>query len=123
MSRYNSSGFDVGGYNESVVIAAIERYRDNPAEMTRYINENKLPDDIYWDWETRDNRRQYQHMRRDSGHFDDYAKAVGGIIIVNHIISFLNTIRIANSQNPANVQFYADVDRDMTRWMNFRVGF
>lgn len=124
MSRHNSSGFDVGGYNYSILMQAMEDFPYNPDQRDEFIRENMLDDNvIYWNWETRENRRLYQHMIRDSGHFDDYAKAVSGVIIANHVISFLNTLRVANRANTRDINFFTAVDRDMTRWVCVRVGF
>ena len=124
MSRFNSSGFDVGGYNHSILIQAMDLYPHNADRRDEYIRAHMLDDnEIYWNWETRENRRVYQHMIRDSGHFDDYAKVVGGVIILNHVVSFLNTLRVANRANRREIDFFTAVDGDRTRWVCLRVGF
>jgi hypothetical protein len=103
---------------------AMELYPYNAEIRDEYIRANMLDDGvIYWNWETRENRRVYQHMIRDSGHFDDYAKAVGGVIIVNHVVSFLNALRVANKANRREIDFFTAVDKDRTRWVCLRVGF
>jgi len=123
MSRHNSSGFDVGGYNHTVLMQAMEMFPYNADRRDEYIRENILPEGVHWNWETRENRRVYQHLIRDSGHFDDYAKLVGGVIIVNHVISFMNALRVANRSNKREIDFFTAVDRDNTRWVCMRVGF
>jgi len=126
MQRFDRSGFEVGGYMESVVAEAMERFPHNPQRQTEFIRERQeqLGEDAYWDWGSRGTRGEFRRMIRDSAHFDDYALAVGGVIIVNHIVSFLNAIRIANSQNANNnIHIYTNVDRDMTRWVNWNVRF
>jgi hypothetical protein len=125
MSRFNSSGFESGGYNESIIIKAMAEYPnpDQLEERTAFILENILDENIGWDWGTRENRREYQHLIRDSGHFEDYALATGGVIILNHVLSFLNTLRIANNKSASNLQVYTDVDGDMTRWVNVNFRF
>jgi len=117
MERYNSSGYGPGGYNESVIVAAIELFPFDPKSQTEYINKNLLDESIYWDWETRENRSQYRIMRKDSAHFDDYAKAVGGTIIVNHIISFLNTLRTANTRQNNSLSLYSGFTKEMTPFL------
>jgi len=124
MQRFDSSGFEVGGYMASVVAEAMERHPNNPQEQTRFILERQLDEGVHWDWGSRETRSEFRRMIRDSGHFDDYTLAVGGVIIVNHIISFFNAMRIANAQNASNnVQIYTNVDRDMTRWVNLNLRF
>jgi hypothetical protein len=121
IERYDRSGFELGGYNAMIVSQAMERYPDSPAMQTQYILENKLDDDISWDWIDRENRRQFRILRRDSMIYTDYALAIGGVIIVNHAISFLNTIRIANRDKVAIV--YTSLDKDWNPIVNFSVRF
>jgi hypothetical protein len=110
---------------ESIVRAALENEdtMHNPDEQTKFINDHKLEEGVYWDWGSRGTRSEFRRMIRDSGHYDDYAKLVGGVIIVNHLISFFNALRIANTQSAPNVQIYTNVERDMTRWLNLQVSF
>ena len=121
MEKYNSSGFESGGYNESVVKKALELYPANPQMQTEYILNNKLDDSVQWDWKSRDIRKKYQIMRKDSAHYDDYAKAVTGAIIVNHMISFFNAMRVANRE--PKIYFSTSFDKDFTPYLNCRVSF
>lgn len=121
MEKFDRSGFETGGYNESIVRNAMEMFPGNPQEQTNYIMENRLPADYQWDWESRSNRRTYQIMRKDSAHFDDYAKAVSGVIIVNHIASFFNALRVANKET--NFHISSSFDRNLTPYLNCNFRF
>ena len=123
MERFNSSGYGPGGYNDSVIRTAMETYPHDPQKQTEYINQHLLDESISWDWVTGENRRQYRIMRKNSAHFDDYAKVMGGTIILNHVISFLNTLRVSNSKANSNVNFYSAFDRDMTPFLGCVVLF
>ena len=117
LGRFNTSGFGPGGYNEFVITTAKELYPNQPDKQTDYINEHLLDESIYWNWESTSNRGLYATMRRESLHFEDYAKAVTGTIIVNHIVSFLNSIRIGNNQANNNLNFYAGFNPQMKPYM------
>ena len=121
MERYNSSGFEIGGYNEYILTEAYRRHPNNPAERTKYIDENKLPDDIHWDWGDRDTRGQYQIFIKHSLNNSDYAKVIGGTIMANHIISFLNAIRVGNKTK--NIQIYTNFDHELTPYLNCLIKF
>jgi hypothetical protein len=121
VERYDRSGFDLGGYNAMIVSRAMERHPDSPELQTQFILDNKLDDSISWDWVDRENRRQFRIMRRDSMIYTDYALAVSGVIIVNHAISFFNSIRIANREKPLTV--YTSLDRDWNPVINFALQF
>lgn len=92
LSRYNSSGYEAGGYNASIIEQA-EAIED-PLEKQEFIENNVYPETLYWEWDSKENRRQYGIKRKDSSHYNDYAKAVTGVIIANHIFSAINSIRI-----------------------------
>ncbi|MDD4155722.1 MAG: hypothetical protein PHY08_04035 [Candidatus Cloacimonetes bacterium] len=121
MEKYDRSGFESGGYNESIVRQAIEQFPYNPEAQTEYINNNKLPSEYYWDWQSRDTRKTYQIMRKDSAHYKDYAKAVTGVIIVNHIASFFNTLRITNKESRVNIS--SSFDKDLNPFIFCNVKF
>ncbi|MCL2064981.1 MAG: hypothetical protein FWG98_11530 [Candidatus Cloacimonetes bacterium] len=122
MERYNQSGFGPGGYNESVLNEAMTI--NDPEMRDKFLKENLLDERIFWDWGNQDTRVQYRRMRSESMDFDDYAKAIGGTIIVNHIISFFNAMRIANKENHrSNVTIYSGFDREMTPFLGAVVLF
>lgn len=103
MSRYNSSGFQPGGYNEKVLQKANALYPNNKEKQTEYLNENAILDDnLTWEWESREHRRQYSIRRKNADHNRDYAKAMVGAIIANHLVSGLNATILANKVNKEN---------------------
>ena len=126
MERYNSSGFVPGGYNESVVNTAMERFPNDPERQTKYINDNILDESIYWDWGNTATRGQFRGMRNDSLYFTDYSKIVGGTILANHVISFIHTLILGNRQANSfqnNVTFYSGFDKEFTPYLNCVVRF
>jgi hypothetical protein len=109
LTRYNSSGFNTGGYN-SYIIAQAESIED-PEERLEFIENNIYPEDLFWEWDNEEHRRQYGIKRKDSTHFTDYAKAVTGAIIANHIISAINSIRISKKNKiDLKVSFNSELD-------------
>jgi len=117
MEKYDRSGFEPGGYNAKVVNDAIVLYPDKPADQTKYIMENALSDDIYWDWEKSEIRKQYQIFRKDSMHFKDFALAASGAILANHIFSFINSIRVSNKKHKAII--YTTFDSELNPYIKF----
>lgn len=108
MSRYTSSGFDTGGYNAYIVEIAKARYPDDPEAQTQYIEENSYPDDQYWEWDNDVRQREYSTLRKKITHYGDYAKALTGAVIANHIISALNAFRISSHLKNLNAQIQLD---------------
>jgi hypothetical protein len=124
MERFDRSGFEVGGYNASVVATAMERFPGQPDLQSLYIQENILDNSIFWDWETRENRAKYRIMRKESANFLDYSKAVSGTIILNHVISFFHTMRLAQkSEKSQNIHIYTMFDKNMTPYLYGRIEF
>jgi len=123
MEKYDSSGFSPNGYNDYIRRNAYEQYQD---EVLRdaYLRENLLPDDVSWNWESDEQRGNYRKYRNDSLRFKDYAKAASGTIIANHILSFLNAIRVARKANKENnMTFYTDFDTQMTPYLHIDYKF
>jgi len=99
LTKYNSSSFEAGGYNEMILQRARSLFPDDPAAQNQYIQDNAILDEaLFWSWETREDRRQYSIMRKNADHNRDYAKAVIGVIVANHIVSVINSARIAAAQ-------------------------
>ncbi len=109
LTRYNSSGYESGGYNAYIVEQA--EGIDDPVERQEFIENNIYSDDLFWEWDSKENRRQYGIKRKDSTHYTDYAKAVTGVIIANHFISAINSVRI-NKKNrvDVNISFNSELD-------------
>jgi hypothetical protein len=123
MEKYNSSGFDAGGYNDNVIKTANALYPYDPEGREAYINANLLDDSFSWDWGNRANRTQYQVMRKNSLENEDYALVASGIIVLNHVISAINAVRATGKHNKQNVQVYSSLDSELTPFINLSVKF
>ncbi len=108
LSKYLSSGYLAGGYNENVVNTAKSLFPNNPTSQNEYIMENVLPEDVYWNWDSKQDQKKYLLMRKDSNLLKDWTKAASGAILVNHIISAFNAARVTKT----NVQFGVDINSD-----------
>ncbi len=109
LTKYTSSGFDAGGYNAAILEQA-ESIED-PLEREEFIQNNIYPDNLYWEWDSKDRMRRYKIMRKDAGIYSDYAKSIGGVIIANHIISAINALRVGAKKN--RTSFQVTFDREM----------
>lgn len=125
MSRYTSSGFGAGGYNEHVLRQAQNNYPDDPEKQNSYIMENAiLDDDLAWDWGDRETRRSYGIKLKNADHNRDYVKFVTGAIVANHIISAINSTRIANRiRRSVNVELSFDLSEPALPRANLTYSF
>jgi len=133
MERFTNSGFGPGGYNDYIRRIAYDSFPNSmpwgveAAEYLRdqYLRENLLPDDISWDWGTDEQRYRYRKYRNDSMRFKDFAKAATGAILANHILSFLNTLRIVapKAQTENNLMLYTDFDTQLTPYLHIDYRF
>jgi len=110
LSRYMNSSFDTGGYNAYIVEIAKARYPDDPEAQTVYIENNKYSDDEYWAWDDEIKQNDYSILRKRITQYGDYAKAITGAIIANHIISALNAFRVSSHLKKVNAQVQFDSD-------------
>ncbi len=108
MSRYMSSGFDIGGYNAYIVEIAKTRFPDDPQAQTQYIEDNSYSDDDYWGWDDEDRKKDYSTLRKKITHYGDYTKVITGAVIANHIISALNAFRVSSRLKNLNAQIQFD---------------
>jgi hypothetical protein len=106
MSKYNSSGYESGGYNEHIMREAIAQGLSGD-DLQNYLAANAMPDDLYWNWDDLTNRARYVKMRREITHCEDYAKTMTGLIVLNHLLSGLNAARIAGK----NTEFHVGWNR------------
>lgn len=113
LQKYNSSGFESGGYNENIRRLAITLYPDDPDAQQAYIENNMYGSGEAWHWDSRQSRSYFTQLRNDVVHFNDYATTVTGVIVVNHIISGLNALLKARSHN-RNLDFSMGFGRDFT---------
>jgi len=123
MSKYTSSGFESGGYNASIVQIAYELYPSQPELQTAYIKANILDDSIYWKWNSDQDRGRFKDLRSKSMKSDEYALVLSGIIILNHGISFINALRVANQNNQQDLQIYSRFDEEFNPFICFSFDF
>ncbi len=117
VGNYISSGFESGGYNESVMKAAKANYSD-PQEQQQYLASHIYNDDKQWAWNSKSNKRQFKLMRKDASYYLDYSKTIGGIIIVNHLISAIQTAIISRKSN-----FHAQLNLDRNNTPNLMCSY
>jgi len=95
LARYGSSGYeDADGYNAFVVKTAQQLYPYDPEQQQVYIDEHSYGDDHYWDWDSPADRSQFNKLRNRSQDFKDYALVAGGVLILNHLISAVDVMRL-----------------------------
>lgn len=105
LSRFESSGFDVNGYNAKVREDAMNEFPYDPVAQQAYIDANSYGDDKYWSWDSTDNRGSYSQMRNSSQDYGDYAKIVLGVMLLNHIVSGVDVLRFSAEERRSQVYF------------------
>ncbi|MBP7205985.1 MAG: hypothetical protein KBA54_05645 [Candidatus Cloacimonetes bacterium] len=103
ISRFNSSGFEAGGYNASVREEAIRLFPHDPQQQQIYIDENIYLDDQAWNWDSVDNRGEYVRIRTEAQNLRDYGMVAVGVLIVNHLISGIDVLRYSARDRQAQV--------------------
>ncbi len=99
LSKYDSSGYDAGGYNENIRRIAINLYPGDAELQAAYIEANAYSDDYSWDWDSSERRSDYTKHYKDIQNNKDYAQAMIGGIVLNHIVSGLNSLFLSRSAN------------------------
>ncbi|MCD4652241.1 MAG: hypothetical protein K8S56_10730 [Candidatus Cloacimonetes bacterium] len=122
LSKFNSYGFEPGGFNEDIQRTAISKYPGDSAAQQTYIEENMYTDIYAWQWSTRQQRSDYTKLRNDYSHNNDYAKTVTGVIVVNHLISAINSVRIAVKKE-RGITFDVRLNQDMIPIINAQLRF
>ena len=105
LSRFDSSGFDVNGYNAMIREEAMEQFPYDPVAQQNYIDTNSYKDDRFWDWDSTDNRSHFNKLRNKSDDYEDYAKVTMGVIILNHLVSAVDYLRFSARERNSNVSF------------------
>lgn len=119
VGRFNSSGYNSGGYNESIVNQAISLFPNDTEAQSNYINNNVLPDNIYWAWDTVADQNKYRIMRKHSNEYKDVTKALTGAIIANHIASAFNAARVTKNTG----QFSISLNSELKPLLNYQIEF
>ncbi len=121
MKKYNNSGYEPGGYNFLVMQQALNLYPDDPEMQEAYVNDHAIPDEYAWDWDSAEDRRYYAGRRTDILDYADAGKVITGVILVNHILSVVNTARV-KKQEPkftSNLK----IDKDLNPGFEFSYKF
>lgn len=108
LSKYNSSGFDAGGYNAMIRQTAIELFQYDPIAQQAYIDENKYTDEMSWGWDNDTLRKKYGTQRKEILDLKDQAQVFTGLLIANHIISGIDMLRQRKHWNNVHpsIQYY-----------------
>ncbi|MCK4956539.1 MAG: hypothetical protein KAS49_02805 [Candidatus Cloacimonetes bacterium] len=93
MKAFASSGYETGGYNSFIAEQAIARFPNKKEAQTLYIAANSYSEEYSWNWDSYDDRAYYSGRRTDILDFSDVSKAITGVIILNHLISGINSLR------------------------------
>ncbi|HHZ15598.1 MAG TPA: hypothetical protein GX398_05775 [Candidatus Cloacimonetes bacterium] len=103
LSRYNSGGFEADGYNTKILKQAMALYPNNPDKQQEYLNEHAYPEELYWIWDSTAQRAAYSKIRIKASKMRDYSKAAVGVLIVNHLVSGFDALRITSPKRRSQV--------------------
>ena len=81
-------------YNENVELYARNvflLYYNDPDGYEEFLNNNLIPDNEAWDWETDKNWNKYKQLRRKKQDYEIYTKFAFASIILNRVISVIDT--------------------------------
>jgi len=120
LSRYNSSGFEAGGYNAMIRQRAMELHPNDPLAQQQYIDANIYGVELGWNWDSVDHRREYNDIRIQMRNSEDFIGVFTGVLIFNHLISAVDILRIHSNQSRA--QAYMAM-KDQTPILNLKVSF
>jgi len=120
LSKYNSSGFEAGGYNDMVRRDAIRLYPNQPDLQQQYIDANIYGEDLSWNWDNPANRTEYVSYRKKANELKDYAKVATGVLVFNHLISGIDVFRF--SRKRVKAQAYMSV-QDGSPILNLEIPF
>lgn len=109
LSRYNSSGYEAGGYNSLVLDKAMQLYPNQPDLQQQYLAANVYSDEMAWKWENASNRRAYGNIRGDMNSYKDYAKIMTGVLILNHLVSVVDVLRLDSESKRAS--FHVGIEK------------
>jgi len=119
LAKYNSSGYEAGGYNAMIRQQAIQLYPNDPIQQQLYIDENIYPDDYAWNWDSVEHRGAYSKIRIKTQDLRDYGTLAVGVLIVNHLISGVDVLR-SHSETKRS-QVWLDIkDRHPMLMLNYK---
>lgn len=105
LARFESSGFDVNGYNAMIREEAMDQFPYDPTAQQHYIDTYSYKDDRFWYWDTSGDRSTFNKLRNKSDDYDDYTKVTMGVILLNHIASAVDYLRISAKERNSLVSF------------------
>ncbi len=124
IGRYNSSYYESGGYNQEVLNQAISQFPGDPDAQQNYIDDNAIPDEENWRWDSKNNRYKYNDLRQKYFLNQDYAKVATGLLVANHMFSFFDMlIRYKNRDIADKYTIYSSVNQNMTPMLNLQLNF
>lgn len=119
LSKYNSSGYEAGGYNAFIREEALRLFPNDPAQQQIYIDEHIYEGGLAWNWDSVDNRGEYVQIRTEAQNMRDYRMLAVGVMIVNHLISGIDVLRF--NANDRQAQVYLDIkDRSPMLMLNLQ---
>ena len=66
-------------------------YKNDPLGYEEYLEKYLIPEDMEWDWENNKNWFKYKDLRRDKQNFEIYTKFTLAAVILNRIISVIDS--------------------------------
>lgn len=105
LSRFNSSGFEAGGYNARIRQTAMDLYPNDPVAQQQYIDTNAYGDDMAWNWDSPTLRGEYSKIRIKTQDLRDYGKIAVGVLILNHLVSGIDVLRYFSETTRSQVYF------------------
>ncbi len=103
LGRYQSSGFEAGGFNAMIREKAMELFPHDPIAQQQYIDANIYDEGLSWNWDSVNKRRNYNSIRIQIRNNRSYVKVFTGVLIFNHLVSAVDILRTHSSQSRAQV--------------------
>ncbi len=105
LAKYESSGYNAGGYNAWVRKTAMEQFPYDPVLQQEYIDTYSYGDDQFWAWDASYHRSEYNKLRNRSQDFKDYALVATGVLILNHLVSGIDVLRYNAQPKRSHISF------------------
>ncbi len=74
----------------------------NPSSYYEYLDQHLVPADLAWDWQNNKNWTRYQSLRRDKQDYEIYANFVIAAMILNRLVSVVDSAISIRNYNKAN---------------------
>lgn len=103
MSRYNNGGYEADGYNARVRRDAMALYPHDAEMQQQYIDAHAYPEDMYWSWDSPDQRARYSKIRIKTQDLRDFGQIAVGVLLLNHLISGIDVLRYNSEDRRSQV--------------------